>query len=63
METKEAFKFAEWLGQHFVRLHMVWVHKYHDQRDRNNYRTTEELYERWLDNKKIDRNFRSSIMK
>lgn len=42
------FEFAEWLNMNYIRLNKVWVHKYADQRNKINWKTTEELYEFWL---------------
>jgi hypothetical protein len=44
---EEAFAFAEFMGLHYIRLHEVWVYKYSDQRNKDNWRTTETLYEIW----------------
>jgi len=44
------FAFTEWVGSYYIRLYDVWVGKYHDQRDRKNWRTTEELFQYWLIN-------------
>jgi hypothetical protein len=42
------FGFAEWLGRNYIRLNKVWVHRYADQRDENNWKTTEQLYAFWI---------------
>lgn len=44
---EEAFAFAEWLGEGYVRLHKVWVHKYVDQLNETNWHSTEALYSFW----------------
>ena len=49
-DKKEMFAFTEWVGAGFIRLYDVWVSKYHDQMDRKNWRTTNELYQYWLIN-------------
>ena len=46
------FKFAEWLGENYIRLHEVWVHRYNNQLDEKNYKTTEDLYVWWEKNLK-----------
>ena len=42
------FGFAEWLGRNYIRLNKVWVHRYADQRDENNLKTTEQLNAFWI---------------
>lgn len=54
MLTKtEALKFAEFTGLYYVRLHKVWVHRYANQSEKENWRTTEQVYEEYLENKEI----------
>lgn len=53
LTPEQAFRFAEFLGKHYVRLHAVWVHKYADRVDKANWRTTETLYEYWITNEYI----------
>jgi len=42
------FGFAEWLGRNYIRLNKVWVHRYANQRDDKNWKTTEQLYAFWI---------------
>lgn len=42
------FKFTEWLGETYIRLNQVWVHRYSSQIHKENWKTTEELYELYL---------------
>jgi hypothetical protein len=42
------FKFTEWLGETYIRLNQVWVHRYSSQLHKENWKTTEELYELYL---------------
>jgi hypothetical protein len=44
------FKFAEWLGDNYIKLNKVWCPKYSNQTDEKNYKTTEELYDFWITN-------------
>jgi hypothetical protein len=46
---KPDFKFTEWIGVNYIRLKDVWIHRYSDQRDRRNWKTTEELYDKWIE--------------
>lgn len=39
-----SLKFTEWLGFHYVRLNGFWCHRYRDQRNEENWKTTEELF-------------------
>ena len=43
IEQGDCFKFLEFVGERFVRLNGTWVHRYHDQRNPDNYRSTEQL--------------------
>lgn len=43
------FEFAEWVGENYVRLNNVWVHRFSDQRDSKNWKTSEQLYDYWKD--------------
>ena len=45
IELEKVFKFAEWVGKNYFKLHRCWVVNYADQRDSKNYRTTAELWE------------------
>ncbi len=38
-------EFIEWVGLHYIRMNKVWCHKFRDQRDKDNWKTTQELYE------------------
>jgi len=51
---KEMFDFAEWASFHYVRLHGVWVHKYKNQSDPSNHRSTKEIYDFYRLVKKYD---------
>lgn len=51
---EQLFEFIEWLGYHHLRLNEIWVHKYADQRDQNNWKTTEQLYQFWLNLNNIE---------
>jgi hypothetical protein len=44
------FGFAEWLGRNYIRMNKVWCHRYVDQRDENNWKTSEQLYNLWINN-------------
>lgn len=46
----DAWKFAEWVAYTYVRLHDVWVHKYADQRNKDNWKDTGELWKFWWEN-------------
>jgi len=41
------FAFAEWAAGNYIRLHGTWVHKFADQRNEENFISTEELWERY----------------
>lgn len=41
----DMLKFSEWCGDNYVRLATVWVHRFHNQHDSNNWLTTEQLLE------------------
>jgi hypothetical protein len=43
-------QFAEWIGFNYVRLNSFWVHRYADQGNSNNWKTTGELFAYWMDN-------------
>ena len=49
----DTFKFAEFTGLHYVKLHGGWIHKFADQRKEENIRTTEQLYDMFLEEKKL----------
>ena len=40
-------EFIEWIGKYYIRLNKFWVRKYNYQTDKNNWRTTEWLYDYW----------------
>ena len=40
----EAIGFVEWTCGRYIKLHSVWVGIYSDQRNKDNWRTTEQLY-------------------
>ena len=52
-ENTEALLFAEWIGYNYVRLHNCWVHKYADQRNKDNWKQTSYLYEIWINRKRL----------
>ena len=39
----EMVEFVEYCGKSYTRLHGVWCHKYADQRDKSNWKTTSDL--------------------
>lgn len=41
------FAFAEWAAGNYIRLHGTWLHKFADQRKKENYISTEELWEKY----------------
>ncbi len=58
IRKKKAFEVAEWLGTNFVRIaNKVWIRKYSDQRKKENWKTTKQLYQQW---KKMKRNERKN---
>ena len=46
----DTLQFAEWIGLHYVRLHECWVSKYVDQRNKDNWKDTGELFGHWMSN-------------
>jgi len=40
-------EFIEWIGENYIRLNKVWVHRYNSQTDKDNWRTTEWVYDYW----------------
>lgn len=38
-----SFDFVEWCGINYIRLHEVWVHRFKDQTNKDNWLTTSEL--------------------
>jgi hypothetical protein len=46
----DTWKFSEWVAYNYVRLHEVWVHKYADQRNKDNWKDTGELWKLWWEN-------------
>ena len=42
------FEFAEWLGRNYIRMNKVWCHRYVDQRDEKNWKTSQQLYDFWI---------------
>jgi|LakMenE01Jun11ns_1017448.scaffolds.fasta_scaffold6167791_1 uncharacterized protein YacL (UPF0231 family) len=49
----DTWKFSEWVAYNYVRLHEVWVHKYADQRNKDNWKDTGELWKLWWENFRI----------
>lgn len=47
ISIESCFEFTEWVGLHYLRMNKVWCHKFRDQRDKENWITTEELYKYW----------------
>ena len=45
-----AIRFAEWACRSYMRLNGCWVHRYSDQRNIDNHKSTKELYDLWLAN-------------
>lgn len=41
------FEFTEWVAYNYIRLSGVWISKYASQHDKDNWRTTKQLYEFW----------------
>lgn len=46
----DTLQFAEWIAFHYVRLHECWVSKYADQRNKDNWKDTGELFGHWMSN-------------
>ena len=46
----DTWKFSEWIGQHYIRLHECWVHRFSDQRNKDNWKDTGELWKLWWEN-------------
>ena len=46
----DVWAFAEWCGLTYVRLNDCWVHRYADQRNRDNWKDTGELWKLWWEN-------------
>lgn len=46
----DVWAFAEWAGQHYIRLHECWVHRFADQRNKDNWKDTGELWKLWWEN-------------
>lgn len=46
----DVWAFAEWTGQHYIRLHECWVHRFADQRNKDNWKDTGELWKLWWEN-------------
>ena len=46
----DTWKFAEWVAYTYVRLNEVWVHKYADQSNKDNWKDTGELWALWWEN-------------
>lgn len=46
----DTWKFSEWVAYNYVRLNEVWVHKYADQRNKDNWKDTGELWALWWEN-------------
>lgn len=49
-DIMDTWAFAEWLGENYVKLHAVWVHKRVDQRNKDNWKDTGELWAWWWEN-------------
>ena len=46
-------EFIEWIGTNYVKCHGGWFHRYSDQRNINNVKTTDELREIYRGHKQI----------
>lgn len=46
----DVWAFAEWCGLTYVRLNGCWVHRYADQRNKDNWKDTGELWKLWWEN-------------
>jgi hypothetical protein len=46
----DTFQFSEWIAYNYIRLHACWIHKYDDQRNKDNFKETGELFKFWMDN-------------
>jgi hypothetical protein len=49
----DGFEFAEFCGEHFLKVHGGWMKRFDDQRDIRNLRTTEDVYKEFLMRKKL----------
>lgn len=47
---KDIVTFIEYLGKNYVFLGRYWIPKYASQFDRDNFKSTEELYDNWQRN-------------
>lgn len=43
----DLMKFTEWVGNNYVRLGSVWCHRFKNQLDKDNHKTTNELFHIW----------------
>ncbi len=43
----DALAFAEWAAEYYIRMHVFWCHKFVDQRNPDNWQTTEQVFEDW----------------
>ena len=43
----DTWRFAEWLGEHYVKLNGCWVGRYSDQRNKDDWHETGELWSIW----------------
>lgn len=50
VKQSEVFSFAEFCGEHFVKMKGGWMPRYADQRNIENLITTEQVYLRWKNN-------------
>jgi hypothetical protein len=55
MTKRDYLTFAEWAAENFVKMNLVWVHRYNNQQKKENWMTTDELYNHWLDLRKLAR--------
>ena len=46
----DAWAFAEWTGEHYIRMHECWVPRFADQRDKSNWIDTADLWKLWYEN-------------
>lgn len=51
---KDIVTFIEYLGKNYVFLGRYWIPKYASQFDRDNFKSTEELYDNWQRNNNPD---------
>lgn len=46
----DVWRFAEWCGLTYTRLNGCWVHRHADQRNKDNFKDTGELWRLWWEN-------------